>query len=818
MNLQFGGLGMNFLYNTTKLYLSTRMFKSYLTIAWRSLLRNQGYSAINIGGLAVAMTIALLTALWVWDELSADKDNPHYDRLVQVMQQQTVDGRVITGYAIPRPLEAAMRSDYESDFSAISMSTWTNNNVLSWGDKSILQTGNFVQVDFPSMVALKMISGTDDGLKDPSSILLSSSTARSLFGATDPLNKMIRVGKLDVKVTGVYENFPVNSNLNELNFLASWEQLAASEAYMQRSIDRWDNNSFQMFALLAPQTNLKSVAEKVEPVRAVHSKDTTFKPKVILHPMRDWQLRSHWENGVKSGGQIEMVWMFAIIGGSVLLLACVNFINLATARSEKRSKEVGIRMTVGSVRLQLIQQFLSESLLVVLIAFVIAMGAVQVTLPWFNILTDKRIEIPFGQPLFWITCTGFVLLTSLLAGFYPAFLLSSLRPVRALKNSFASGRQGSLPRKILVVFQFTVSIILLIGTLVIYEQIQYSKNRPLGYERSGLISLPIMSSGLYRKFDVLHQELKNTGAVVGVCESSSPLTEIYNNTNNFSWAGKDPNLQSSDFGLLGVSMDYGSTIGWEIIEGRDFSPEFATDTMALILNEASVAFMGVKEPIGMEITRGDEKFHVIGIVKNLIMESPYHEVRPNLYGLDPQGDAANCINIKLNPDKNVHESMSKIESVMKKFLPEDPFQYSFSDSDYSRKFSAEERVGNLAYVFTGLAVFISCLGLIGLASFVAEQHTKEIGIRKVLGATVIQLWGRLSSGFIALVAVSSVLAVPLAYYIMSQWLDNYAYRIEVSWSTIVWSIAGAFCVTFITVSYQSLAAAMANPVDSLKSE
>ncbi|MEJ1240371.1 ABC transporter permease [Chryseolinea sp. T2] len=795
------------------------MYKSYLTIAWRNLLRNQGYSAINIGGLAVAMTISMLIGMWVWNELSYDRNHEHYARLVQVMQQQTVDGKVITGYALPRPLEGAMRQDYGSDFSAISMSTWTDQHILTWNQQSISQSGNFVQTDFPEMISLKMISGTRRALDDPKSILLSLSAAKALFGNVDPVNQSVRIdGKWDVKVTGVYEDIPANSSFNELLFLSSWELQVMTEEWMKRASDRWDNNSFQMFALLAPGADLTRVSEKVAPVRAVHSKDNTFKPKVILHPMSEWHLWSNWENGVKTGGEIEFVWMFFVIGVAVLLLACINFINLATARSAKRSKEVGIRMTIGSLRVQLIQQFLSESILVVLLAFVLAVGAAQITLPWFNSLADKRIEIPWDSSVFWLVSLGFVLLTSLLSGFYPAFFLSSFRPVQALKSSLKTGRHGSLPRQVLVVFQFTVSIILLFSSLIIYDQIQYSKNRPIGYERDGLLAMPVMSPDFIGKFEAFNEEIKRTGAVIEASESSSPLTEIYNNSNSFTWAGKDPELQSSDFGVIAVTEDYGATIGWEIKEGRDFSLEFATDSMALILNEAAVDFMGVKNPIGMEITRGKEKFHVIGIVKDLIIESPYREVRPNIYGMDAKAESANWINLKLNPARSATESLAAIESVLKKYAPSVPFVYQFSNIEYGKKFSTEERVGKLAYVFTILAVFISCLGLVGLASFMAEQHTKEIGIRKVLGATVVQLWGRLSSGFVMLVSISCLAAVPLGYYMMTQWLSKYPYHVDISWETIAASVVAALGVALVTVSYQSIKAAMMNPVKSLKSE
>ena len=587
---------------------------------------------------------------------------------------------------------------------------------------------------------------------------------------------------------------------------------------MKRTADHWDNNSFQLFAQLAPGADMHRVSEKIKTVRADHSKDKTFNPEIFLHPMSDWYLRSDWENGVKTGGRIQMVWMFDIIGLFVLLLACINFMNLSTARSEKRAKEVGIRMTIGSVRSQLIHQFLSESFLVVVLSFVLALGLTVTSLSWFNELADKRIVIDWSNPFFWMVSACFVVATSLLAGSYPAFFLSSFRPVSVLKGTFKTGRLASLPRKILVVVQFTVSIALVVGTLVVYDQIQFSKNRPLGYHRNGLIMIQVKSPALLGKYEALRTALKNTRAVVEVGQSSSPLTEVWNNTNGFSWQGKDPTVQSADFGIIAISHEYGKTIGWQTVEGRDFSRDFPSDSSALLLNEAAVKFIGVKDPIGFEIIRNNEKFHVIGVVKDMIMESPYRSVRPNIYVLDNAYEDVNWINIKLAPEKPVHESIHAIESVMKTFAPSVPFDYKFADVEYASKFESEERVVKLSYVFAGLATFISCLGLIGLASFVAEQRTKEIGIRKVLGASIAEIWKMLSSNFLVLIVISSAMAIPLAWHFMSLWLQKYPYRVDISWPTIALSVIGTLVVTLLTVSYQALKAAVMNPVKSLRSE
>ncbi len=793
------------------------MYKSYFIIAWRNLLRNKGYSFINIGGLATGMAIAILISLWIWDEVSYDKNHQNYNQLARVMQHQTVDGETGSQAAIPRPLEIALRNTYGNDFTYLSMSSWIDEHILSAGEQKISQTGSYVQVDFPEMLTLKMIVGTRNGLKDPASILLSASAAKALFGTADPMNQLVRIDNtLDVKVTGVYDDLPANSSFNDVQFISSWELYAESQSWMKRSLEQWNNNSFLLFAQVAPGTTVNAVSQKIKNIRADITKDVTFKPEIYLHAMPDWHLRSQWKNGINTGGRIQQVWLFGIVGIFVLLLACINFMNLSTARSEKRAKEVGIRMTIGSVRTQLINQFLSESFLVVLLAFVFAVGLVAISLPWFNDLADKEIVLIWSNPYFWLFSLLFILFTSLLAGSYPALYLSSFRPINVLKGSFKARKLTSLPRKILVVVQFTVSVTLVIGTIIVYEQIQFSKNRPMGYDSKGLIMIQMKSPDFYGKYDVLRTELKNSGDVIEMAESSSPLTGVWQNSGGFNWPGKDSRIQSADFGTIRITPEYGTTVDWKIKEGRDISREFAADSTAILLNEAAVEFIGAKDPLGMEITWGKTKLHVIGIVENLIMESPYKPVRPNIYLLDPE--RANWIFLKLNPEKSASESLATVASVFKKHIPSAPFDYKFVDEVYARKFGDEERIGKLAYVFAALATFISCLGLIGLASFVAEQHTKEIGIRKVLGASIAQLWKLLSGNFVILVLISSAIAIPLSYYFMNNWLLNYQYHTEISWKTFIVTILGALMITLCTVSYQAIKAAMANPVKSLRSE
>lgn len=792
------------------------MFRNYFKVGFRNLNKNRGYSFINIGGLALGMAVAMTIGLWINDEVSYDRYHENYRDIAQVFHHATRNGTRITGNAMPRPLEAALRTGYADDFKYISMSTWTGEHILSVGDRSIGKIGNYFQEDFPEMLTLKMIHGTRKGLKDPTSILLSQSTAKALFGDGDAIGQPVRIdNKYDVAVTGVYEDLPYNTTFHDLDFIASWE-LYITEDWVKNALTVWGDNSFQTWVQVNPGADMKSVSGKIKKIRYnARKSEQAYDPELELLPMSDWHLRGEFKDGKQAGGRIQMVWMFGLIGGFVLLLACINFMNLSTARSEKRAREVGIRMTIGSLRSQLINQFLSESFIVVVFAFIVAMGLVILSLPWFNGMADKRISIPWTNTWFILSSIAFITLTTLTAGSYPALYLSSVRPVKALKGAFKAGRFSSLPRKILVVVQFTVSITLIIGTVIVYRQIQYTKDRPVGYDRNGLIMIAMKSPDFQGKYEVLRNELKISGAAIEMSESRSPITAIWQINGGFDWKGKDPEL-IPDFGILGVTHEYGKTIGWDIKEGRDFSREHSTDSSAVILNEAAVKFMGVDDPVGMEILWGPTKLHVVAVVKDVLTQSPYDPVRHAMYMLNYTH--LNWINIRLNPDKSAAESLALVESVFKKIIPNAPFDYKFVDQEFEQKFSSEVRVGKLSSVFAALAVAISCLGLFGLASFIAEQRTKEIGIRKILGASVGSLWKMLSTDFVLLIVIACLIATPIAWYALSNWLGNYAYRTEISWWIFALAIGGALAITLATVSYQALRAAIANPVKSLKSE
>ena len=661
------------------------------------------------------------------------------------------------------------------------------------------------------------------GLREINSIMLSESTSKALFGEEDPIGKTIKLSnQYDLMVTAVYKDIPANNTFDDTEYIIPWEQYLASREWVRNAEDNWDNNSFQMFVQLASNTTMEGVSAKIQNVKKDLNEDSAeFDPQLFLFPMKDWYLRANFENGMQVGGRIKYVWLFAIIGAFVLLLACINFMNLSTARSEKRGKEVGIRKSIGSQRGQLINQFLSESFLVVVFAFFLALLIVLLSLNGFNDLARKEIVFPWANPVFWLISLGFILFTSLLAGSYPALYLSSFRPVDVLKGTFKVGKYAGLPRKILVVVQFTVSVAFIIGTFIVMQQINYAKNRPVGYDKEGLIQVPTFSQDFEGKYDLMRSEFLNSGAVVEMSSSSSPTTRIWSNRSGFTWEGKPEGFQE-DLAWTEVSPEYAKSLNLKIVEGRDFSRDFASDSLGVLINETAKAYLGIENPIGKLLKDDDEEdpgppLKIIGVVQDMIAQSPYEPVKQGIYVYDRYQNSS-YYNLRLNPDQSASDNIAVVERVFKEHFPDIPFEYDFVDSEYGEKFAAEERIGTLSGIFTALAIFISCLGLFGLTSFVAEQRTKEIGVRKVLGATVFNVWNMLSKDFLKLVTISCFIALPIAYYIMNGWLQEYPYRVILKWWIFALAVIGAMGITVLTVSFQAIKAARANPVKSLRTE
>lgn len=795
------------------------MVRNYLKIALRSITRNTGYSFINIAGLAVGMSVTMLIGMWVYDELTFNHYHEGYERVGEIYQHQAgTDGVINTVMAGSSPLGGELKASYRSDFKHVVRVWWESNHILSIDDHKVSQTGTFMDGEVLEMLSFRMLRGDWSALKDPASIVLSESAATALFGTTDPIGKMIRIDNaLDVKVTGVYENIPNNSRFHSMQFISTWDFWVSSNFWMKEEENNW-RNPLVTLVEIQPNTTFAAVSAKIADVKFNKlPKEAALKenPRLFIQPMDRWHLYSEWENGQEVRGRIQFVSLFATIGVFVLLLACINFMNLSTAQSEKRAREVGIRKSIGSARTQLIWQFLAESFMVVLLSWVVSLALTGLFLPWFNELAGKRMSLPWENVAFWLVSLGFILVTSLLSGSYPALFLSSFQPVKVLKGTFKAGRFASLPRKVLVVVQFTVSITLIIGTTIVWQQIQYAKDRPIGYSREGLIMVRKTTPEHWRDAETIRTELIATGAAYNVAESAGPPTAVWFESTGFIWKGKDPNMHD-DFANIAVSHDYGRTMGWEFVQGRDFSTDYSTDSSAMVLNEAAVKFIGLQNPVDEEIVWQGKKYHVIGVMKDMVMTSPYEPVKQTIFRLIPYQGL--WINIRLNPELSTSEALARAAKVFQTLMPAVPFEYKFVDQEYALKFAGEERIGKLASFFASLAIFISCLGLFGMASFVAEQRKKEIGIRKILGASAANLWRMLSMEFVVLVSISCLIGIAIAWNYLTGWLEKYEYHTEISVWVFVAVSTASLIITLLTISFQTIKASIVNPINSLRSE
>ncbi|MBS1661805.1 MAG: ABC transporter permease [Bacteroidetes bacterium] len=619
-----------------------------------------------------------------------------------------------------------------------------------------------------------------------------------------------------MEVAAVIKDVPSNSTFS-FSYVLPFSYGVLTNDWFRGAMTNWDNNSFQTFVELEPNVSYAQMAPKIHEIVMKYDPEAwkVGKEDFFFHPMKDWHLYGDFKRGVVEGGFIDYVRLFSIIGVLVLLIACVNFMNLSTARSVKRAREVGVRKVMGSLRYDLIVQFLTESMMITLAAAFISLVFVQLTLPSFNTLTQSRIRIPWENPAFWGVMALYVLVTGLLAGSRPAFYLSGFQPVKVLKGVINVGRSATLPRKILVVLQFTCSIALIIGTMLIYQQVQYAKDRPSGYDSNRLV-FSDGSDDVTKNYVALRSELLRSRLVDQVTRSSSPVTALWNWSIVQNWEGKGPD-ETLALAAVDIGDNYFNTMGMKFVAGRDFTGNYAADTSTVIINEAAAKKMRLKEPVvGQVITWRLTPHTIVGVVKDALMTSPYRSAEPTFFGYSR--DEANDITYRLSAKVEPHDAMSKIASIFNKYNPAYPFSYHFVDESYADKFEQEVLIGRLSGIFAALAIFISCLGLFGLAAYMAEQRTREIGIRKVLGASVVQLWMLLSKDFLLLVLISCVVASPVAYYFLQGWLEKYKYRITIGPGVFLMAGAMALLITVLTISFQAIRGAMANPTKSLRSE
>lgn len=784
------------------------MFKNYLKTAFRGFKRQRSSFFINVAGLSIGLACSFLIFLWVMDEMKMDQYHADLDRIVQVMEHQSYSDGVSTTYSTPGILARTLKEEVP-EFEYTSTYTWNSEYLFTKGEMSLREDGLYVENDFFKILSIDLIYGNrDELLSSPNTIVLSEYMAEKYFPGINPVGEGITIDNdQELTVTGVYRNMPSYSSF-QFDFLLNYEDWYLENEWAQE----WGNNGPRTIAKLSKGVNQGELNSKIEGF--VKSKDDDDSHvDIFVYPFSKRYLYSQFENKVVVGGRIEYVRLFTIVAIFILLIACINFMNLSTAKAAKRSKEVGIRKSIGASKGSLIGQFIGESMIISFFSLFVSIILVELCLPIFNSVTDKTISVDYTNPVLLSIFIGTVVITGLISGSYPAFYLSSMEAVKTLKGSLKTSGKEAFARKGLVVFQFSLSIILIVSTLIIYRQIQFTQSKNLGYSKENLIYFST-DDQVGEQWSIFREQLENIPGVVNVSRTSHTFLNQNNNTSGLNWPGKDPDTRIL---FENVSMDYGliETMGIEIIEGRTYSDAYGADSSKIIFNETGIKAMGLEDPIGKVITLWDEEREIIGVAKDFHFQSFRTEVNPLFFRLEPEFGWRAFVRIE---STNISNSLAQIEELYKSFNSKYPFNYEFMDEQYASLYRGEMRIGALAKYFSIIAIFISCLGLFGLSAFTAEQRAKEIGVRKVLGATVRSLVILLSGDFTKLVLISIAISIPISWYLMVQWMKDYAYSTGIEWW--VFGLAGimAIVIAWLTVSWQSVKAALMNPVKSLKSD
>lgn len=789
------------------------MLKNYFKVAWRHIRQHKLLSFINIFGLATGMAFTLLIYMWILYEKSFDSFHLNKDKIGLVIQHVEFNHVKSSQSSSPLPLYYELKNNYP-EVAYNSRLSWVENESVITGDKKLVKKSIYVDGDFFRMFTFPLIKGDiNTVLKDPNNIVISASMAQSLFGNGDPIGKTVRIGnKYDMLITGVMKDIPENSTY-VFDFLGNYEFIIQTDDFKRNSRSDWGNNFLMNVVQVKENASLEGLQKKIS--RIITEKDPRLKNRMLtLQSAADWHLYNNFQNWKLDGGRITLVRLFSIIGIFVLLVACMNFMNLTTARASKRAREVGVRKAAGCTRRQLVLQFLTESMLIAVISFLVSLILCVLLLPYVRHLGFEHIRIDSINlslvGLMFIVCLG----TGLLAGSYPAFYLSAFKPLEVLKGK-ATGQQGSgLFRKILVVSQFAISSALIICTIIVYQQIKLGQGRSIGYNPDNLISVR-SSDDLNKNYQPLRNEVLATGYFESIARASQPMTALYNSWSDFTWENKPADLDVS-INVILTEWDLDKTVGLQFKEGRGFSKQYPTDSTGVILNEAALKVMGFKDPIGKIVRLGDQQLHVIGVIKNILLTDPFKPVSPLVMIFTR--DAFNNIFLRPKPEVDIKAALAAVTPIFDKYNPTLNFSYTFTNRDFAAKFNMENQAAQLTGIFGVFAIFISCLGLFGLAMFMAQRRTREIGIRKVLGATTSQLWMLLSTEFLWLVLLACLLASPVSWWLMNSWLQHYEYRITISWWVFPVTAAIAIIIALLTVSTQSVKAALSNPAKSLKTE
>ncbi len=792
------------------------MIRNYFKTAWRNLVRNKTFSAINMAGLALGLACSLMIFLWVSDENKVDAFHQNGSRLFQVYERWLRDGQRNAGYSTQGLLAEELKRvipevQFASSFEYAAM-PGTQNNFEAQG-KTNKMTGMFAGADFFRMFSYPLLAGkAGDALNAPNVIAISRTMAEIFFAnPEDAIGKTLRFeNREDLKVTVVFENIPSHSS-QQFDFLRSWIDFKKQNEW----INNWSNTSMATFVQLHKGVDAAKLEDKIRNfVYRYKSKTEGETIELGLQPYAERYLHSTFKDGYISGGRIEYVRIFTIVAIFIMVIACMNFMNLATARSINRAKEVGLRKVIGAERSALICQFIGEAILLTFLSLLVALAVIFIALPVFNSITGKSLILPMTEPFFWLSVSGLFLLTGFISGSYPSFFLASLNPVKVLKSTLKLSVGAMFFRQSLVIFQFSLSVILITGVVVIYNQMNYIQSRNLGYDRNNFIYIPI-EGDLVEKYSLFKNEALAMPGIVSISKMRNTPTLIEHHTGSIDWPGKDKNTVIS-FADGVVGYDFVKAMKLQLKEGRDFSPEFSNDSASYLLNETAVATMGLNNPLGQTVNWGNRPGKIIGVLKDFHFSSMHQNIDPLIIRLDDQWSWGTIL-IRTQPGKT-REAISSLEKVYKQINPKLPFTYQFSDQEFSKLYKSEEVVSKLSHLFAFMAVFISCLGLFGLTTFTISQRTKEIGVRKVLGASVADIAGMLSAYFLKPVGMALIIAIPVSLFLTMNWLKNFAYKIEVSWWMFAIASLLIVLIALLTVSFQAIRAAVANPVKALRSE
>ena len=789
------------------------MIKNYLVVAWRNLVHNKAFSAINILGLALGMTCSLLILLWVHDERSVDGFHANGKQLYQIYERWYFDGKVTADYPTQGLLAGELKRVIP-DIQYASSLEYCTTNTFEARNKISKLSGSFASADFFTMFSYPLLQGTPQtALNTLEGVAISRKMANLFFGSpTAAIGQTLRYeNSQNFRVSAVFEDLPSNSSM-QFDFLRSWK---AFEVENDNWIHNWGNNDAPTYIQLRKDADTAKVRAEIRDfIYRYKEKSPSLRIELDMTPFPEKYLHSAFKNGFIDGGRIEYVRLFSVVAAFILLIACINFMNLTTARSTKRAKEVGVRKVIGAGRPTLLLQFMGEALLLTLFSIVLAIALSTLLLPAFNSLTGKQLSLPVRQPLFWLAMLGLLLIAGFVSGSYPAIFLSSLQPIRVLKGSLRFSGGATFFRKGLVVFQFTLSMMFLVGMIVIYRQMDYIQTKNLGYDRENLVYLPL-EGDLAQKYALFKMEAEKSPGITSISKIRQAPTELHNHMGDLKWVEKDPNRVIS-FVSTDVGYDFVKTMKLELAEGRDFSRDFPTDSTGFIVNETALKIMGYRNGLGKTLWWGSHQGKIIGVLKDFHFASLHQAIEPLVIRLNEDRQWGTLL-VRIDAGKD-KEGLASLQKLCKELNPAFPFSYQFSDEEFNKLYSSEQLVSKLANYFAFLAIFISCLGLLGLAIFTAEQRTREIGIRKVLGANVTGIVSLLSKDFLGLVVIAIVIASPLAWYIMHGWLQDYAYKTPLHWWIFAVAALSAVVIAFVTVSFQAIKAAMANPVKSLRAE